>query len=614
MSYQGIILHSITFTGATRPSATVSFKGPIDLIFGASNTGKSYIIKTIDYMLGGKKLKYNEKSVGYDICWLSFELKGVGTFTLSRALKGGDFKLYKGITTEHVQDEFMEELNSQHQSGANVSSFIMNYLGIKDKVIVSKKGNLKKNSLTFRNVIKVALALEKSIYDEDHAPIHTGDSATKTSEEATFRFLMTGMDDSSVISVQSAKDFKTTKESVIQVLEGFEKDTEKRLEMLFDDPRDLSGQFERINAALTSRQQAFNLINHSVRQELQRKNLLIRHIPVLGQRVDEIHLHQKRFNILLEAYDSDIARLRSLEEISFLVGVEQMNCDVCGAAPEHQRIAPIDVGLVGQAALKEIQHIEIKKQDLLLVINELNGELSRVSSELEQANKELKAVEEKINGYSPDIIANQTSLNTLVAARDKINEGLMLIKQKVEIQRKLANIRKERKPQPAKIIFELPDKVAFDFAAIIKEILLEWHFPGKCEVTFDPKTWDIIIDGNPRTSNGKGVRAITHAAYKLAIMLYCRRNNLPHPGFLILDTPLLAYRDPIKTKEPLTLDERELVEVGVAHYFFEHLSSICQIGQFIIMENVELPSGIDKKVNLQIFTGEPDQGRYGLFP
>ena len=74
---------------------------------------------------------------------------------------------------------------------------------------------------------------------------------------------------------------------------------------------------------------------------------------------------------------------------------------------------------------------------------------------------------------------------------------------------------------------------------------------------FEDSTQDIRVDGEDRKDNGKGVRAVMHAAFKVALLIYCQRNDLPHPDFLVLDTPLLTYRDPITSRHGrLTPDEQ----------------------------------------------------------
>jgi hypothetical protein len=78
-------------------------------------------------------------------------------------------------------------------------------------------------------------------------------------------------------------------------------------------------------------------------------------------------------------------------------------------------------------------------------------------------------------------------------------------------------------------------------------------------VSFDEGTYDLRIDGKNRRDNGKGVRAITHAAFKVALLMFCRERGLPHPGLLVLDTPMLTYRDPLRSREgPLGADEQAI--------------------------------------------------------
>jgi hypothetical protein len=110
-----------------------------------------------------------------------------------------------------------------------------------------------------------------------------------------------------------------------------------------------------------------------------------------------------------------------------------------------------------------------------------------------------------------------------------------------------------------------------------------------------------------------GDLGITHAAFKVALLLFCHEHNLPHPGFLILDTPLLAYRDPIHSKQgPLSDDEHVLRNTSLKDFFFEHLSRNGDKGQFVVIENIDLPPGIEGLAHVETFTGDPASDRAGL--
>jgi hypothetical protein len=149
----------------------------------------------------------------------------------------------------------------------------------------------------------------------------------------------------------------------------------------------------------------------------------------------------------------------------------------------------------------------------------------------------------------------------------------------------------------------------------VSKVLTAWQFPGDRHVSFDEETFDLKIDGKRRRDNGKGVRAITHAAFKVALLLHCRERNLPHPGFLVLDTPLLTYRDPLTSKYgELTGDEEEIASMSLKDHFFRHLAAESVGAQFIILENVDPPANIANLAHVEVFHGKRGGGRFGLFP
>ena len=149
----------------------------------------------------------------------------------------------------------------------------------------------------------------------------------------------------------------------------------------------------------------------------------------------------------------------------------------------------------------------------------------------------------------------------------------------------------------------------------MSEVLKAWDFPGDCSVSFDEKKYDVIIDGKLRTNNGKGVRAITHSAFKIALLLLCKEKDLPYPGFLVLDSPLVTYRDPIVNSKDgeLSDDEKELASTNLRELFFKYLSEKTDLGQFLILENVDPPSNILDYANVELFYGNSESGREGLF-
>ncbi|MNF94399.1 hypothetical protein D3C84_771090 [compost metagenome] len=159
-----------------------------------------------------------------------------------------------------------------------------------------------------------------------------------------------------------------------------------------------------------------------------------------------------------------------------------------------------------------------------------------------------------------------------------------------------------------------PDSTTlFKFGETVKDVLTAWHFPDADKVQFDGKTNDITVAGKRRAANGKGVRAILHAAFNVAVIVYCIDNKLPHPGFLVLDTPLLTYREPMASRHgELSEDEAVLKATSLAEHFYKYLASLKNRVQFIVIENSDPPTAIRDLARIETFTGLEGNGRFGL--
>lgn len=153
----------------------------------------------------------------------------------------------------------------------------------------------------------------------------------------------------------------------------------------------------------------------------------------------------------------------------------------------------------------------------------------------------------------------------------------------------------------------------FGFGETIKAVLTAWGFPDADKVQFDTKVYDITVAGKARDANGKGVRAVLHAAFNVAMAIHCIDKGLPHPGFIVLDTPLLTYREPLRSRHgELSEDEKALKASGLAEKFYRHLASLEGKLQIIVLENADPPPMIESLAFIEVFTGVPGNGRYGL--
>jgi DNA repair ATPase RecN len=620
MGMTSLCILQIAFTGQNVQPVSLKFESGLNLVYGASNTGKSFTLKVIDYMLGGTKpLPEFEQREGYEKIWFSFAFSTGETHTLSRSFNGGGFELYDGIVTEISLDNPPKTLGATQNTKItlSLSQFLLEKLDFAGKKL-SKNVTGATEAISFRNVVPVALVDESAIQSEV-SPVESGDPIFRTKERSLFRLLLTGIDDSSIVAVLDAKTFNTSKSVRIEVIQEMLNIVETKLSD-YSDIDNLASQNEKLDSTFERIQSEFDAVQGSIRALLQEKQSLSIHLPKIGQRLVEIKLHLERFATLDNVYVSDIQRLNSLEEAGFLLSLDNAKaCSLCGAPAEAQSHAQDinNIKQIRQSAIVEIEKITNQRDDLKRTISDLNEELSELNKNYPILSSRLDEVERNIIRLTPSANETKLSVREIVLERDEVKEGLSLLEQRNTLLAKLEEFNKLKKPskddQPT---LKTSDSSVHKLSEIVSEVLKAWEFPGKCQVSFDQSTHDLMIDGKLRVNNGKGVRAVTHAAFKVALLIYCKRYDLPHPGFVVLDSPLLTYRDPMKTPNTsrLTEDEEVLAKSSLKIKFFEHLSSLKDLGQFIIFENIDPPINIETLANVQIFSGSATLGRDGLFP
>lgn len=616
-----IIIRHLIFTGPQCEKAKLEFKDGLNLVYGASNTGKSFTLKAIDFMLGGTApLPDIEERAGYDKVLLGFSITGVNDFTLARATSGGPYRLHTGLVTIDDPLAVTQTLapTSKTKLQKSLPQFLLENLGLSGKRIAKNLAGEREN-LSFRDLAAISLVDETSIQSE-RSPVDSElGKLTQTKERSLFRLLVSGIDDSAIIPVVDEKTFATSKAARISVMQELLDSVDARLATDFSERTQLPSQFERLNEALAEIQTEYSAAQQSVRSLISEKRDLSIQILQTAQRGDEIQIHLQRFLQLNLIYESDIARLSTLEEAGFLLVAEHFHsCYVCGAPPEAQvNTENESLDEVRDAALAEVEKIERHRSDLAITVNQLHFELNGINRDLPLLEGRLVDVEKSINLASPKITEIKISLDEILLTRSHVQEGILLVAQSEQYTQRLRDYAELKKPsKDDKPNLVPPGLATHEFAQTVSRVLKAWEFPGDVAVSFDEKSYDLKIDGKLRINNGKGVRAVTHAAFKVALLIFCRERNLPHPGFIVLDTPLLTYRDPIKNPKAgqLTDDEKRLADSSLKTKFFEYLSSISSLGQFIVLENIDPPQGIAELAHVEIFYGASSESRSGFFP
>jgi Rad3-related DNA helicase len=137
----------------------------------------------------------------------------------------------------------------------------------------------------------------------------------------------------------------------------------------------------------------------------------------------------------------------------------------------------------------------------------------------------LDRIETELGILAPRVADEAHALESMIRERERVRLGLMLIEQRDQFLAKRTETEKSKRSKEGKPVLDAAPSPAHQFAQVVSEVLKSWHFPGECHVSFDEKQFDIKIDGKPRVNNGKGVRALTHAAFKIALLIYCHERQ-----------------------------------------------------------------------------------------
>lgn len=612
----GFHLRFLGFFGPQKQPATVSFGPGLNVLYGASNAGKSFIVEAIDFMLGGgQPLRDIPERVGYDLVLLGIETFDGQVFTVWRSMEGGGFRLFEGLHETPPADDVQHKVLGEHHSdknGANLSWFLLSLCGLVGKR-VRRNARGETNSLSFRNIARLMIVNETEITQRT-SPLFDGNPQANTPNLATFRLLLTGTDDSALVANAKREPEELSREAQLQLLDQLLDDFRGQLKELTKTPKELEEQLEKIDASLRQQTAQVNTTESAFQEAAGRRRELRKKLEEGRGRREEVAALLERFTLLDQHYGSDIERLRAIEEGGTLFNVlGSTHCPLCGAAPEHHRTKADchgNIDAVVSAARKEIGKIEVLRSELATTVRELAREAANLDKRIPSVVQELAAISASVDELiAPKLSSLRKFYSDFADKRAEVREALALYATVQDMERRRADLAEGAEAEKVGALAgaEIPTTVADSFAQTVESILTEWRFPEAGRVHFEAKARDLVISGKSRSAFGKGLRAITHAAFTLGLLAFCRARQTPHTGFVVLDSPLLAYREPDG-------EEDDLRGTGLQEKFYAYLQDLPDDRQVIVVENTDPPASITSREQSLMFTKNPHHGRYGLFP
>ena len=612
----GLLLRYLAFFGPDHRPADLSFTPGLNVICGASETGKSFIVESIDFMLGQENpVRDIPERDGYDRIRLAIECPGWPPLTLDRSVEGSNFLAFEELLTDGSPQLEPTTLKWKHSAAREdtLSYALLERTGLTDKVL-RKNAAGKTRSLSFRDMARLCVVTEEEIQGR-RSPLLSGQYTTATGEYSAFKLLLTGTDDSALVAAREESGRRDQDTGKIELLDQMIADLQAELDEEGAEEEELIDQLARLDKTIRTQNEALEAVQKALDAVLERRGVAARELRNRRARIAEIDELVERFRLLDSHYQTDLDRLAAIHESgSLFVHLDQQPCPLCGAVPGDQHLDSECEGnteAVVQAADAEIVKIDHLRRELADTVTSLTTERRELQESLAQCDNEYKASEREFKEIaSPAVSTERASYNDLVSERAEVRFSLDKISRlkRLTVQRaELDAGQPEADGGPSATKTQVSKNVLDEFSQTIEGILQEWHFPNADRVFFAEDKRDIQIAGKYRGSTGKGLRAITHAAVKIGLMEFCRERNLPHPGFVVLDSPLLAYWKPEG-------DDDDLRGTDLKEMFYRYLLGLRKDSQIIIIENEHPPDFVSGEGNVIVFTKNPYQGRYGFFP
>jgi hypothetical protein len=610
MSNFGFTILGLIIIGDSVEPAQIIFTNGLNLVSGVSNTGKSYIRECIDYMLGGgNPPKEIPQSKEYHTIYMEIVDKKGNYYTLARSLKTATtFFLYNSKFSEITDRENHQTLGAKKSPKKNdISSFLMALSGMEDVKV--KKDSLNHTEvLSFRTLSKLFIVKETDIISEE-SPLSPKFDTERTKQSSIFKYLLTGKDDSQLIRSEDPKIVNAQQRARIEVYDKLISELESKLERLLDGSKvqkirekitEINNKIEQVSNVISSSSESIRKLTQFRQETWLQKRLY-------EDRSSEIEGLLNKFNILQQQYTSDLKRLEFTSDGEYLFNqLELVNCPLCGNKLTSHQSQSVCINKKGelvsiqQASEEEIKKIEINLRDLQITIDSLIEEREDVESIIKKSGLIIADTENTITQtLAPQEITKRNELEEL--------QAIYRVFAEVEASEQQLNLLKKAKSE---IEFVKPDanktvsagqalEEKQEFCSTVSNLLGKWNYPNSEIVTFNEQTMDILIDGHPRKSDGKGYRAISYSAFILGLMEYCKNNNLPHTNFVLLDSPLTTFQ--------------EEVTGNVQNALWEDLANNYKDEQIIVLENKIPKNEILEKITFHYFIGNNSNGRSGFY-
>lgn len=595
----------LTYAGSNRPTASVEFDPALTVIYGSSDTGKSFIVESIAYMLGGPQPKPIPEAEGYSQILLGLQLPDGSPITLLRAPGSNTLNLHRSDLRGLVEREPEAQLTATHtaRSKRSLSLFLLEELGLSGTQIRKNDAGATRG-LNLTDLVHLALVTETRMWQALSPVFHSTSASGGTAAKSVMKLVLTGEDDPPIDAGPNPVQRRVNKGKIV-LLDHIVLDLHTKLTS-GENPTELRERLQLLQTTIEAQ-------TRSLREEDAQHRVLVtdrmqaaQERAALEERLTEVHDLLERFGLLERQYRSDLERLAMVGEAGSLLGFFQLGaCVFCGADPEHQKAGhrEQETTQLHAAVQTETAKTEALLTDLLPTMADLRIQLQELGERHSNLLHRLSQLDAAISVTEDRLEPMREHVKELLGARSSVERDLELHQRISELEERRSLLDGEGAVPLTRPAEHIPTRVVSAFDTVLQNTLDSWHVPAVEFPEYDQIDAEIRAGGRDRSGRGKGVRSVLHSAFTAALARYCLANSTPHPGFIVLDSPVVTYREPVGEDISITSD--------VVTHFYRDMAEFPR--QAIIIENGDPPAEVLERARVYQFTAG-GSGRAGFFP
>ncbi|MFF1932016.1 hypothetical protein [Streptomyces sp. NPDC058228] len=581
------------------------------MIYGASDTGKSFVTEAIDYMFGARKLNLIPEAEGYSQILLGVELPDGSVITLMRGPSSARVKVYNEDLRDLVYRAPDLDLSAQHhaKNSKNLSRFLLDRIGL-DGALISTNDTGGTKFLGFRDLLHLCLISETRMVSKVPPVLRTVGTSGQTAHKSVIKLLLTGAGEPAADTRPTAGQRRVHK-GKISLLDTLILDLQGQLDPHGRNEGELTEQLRRILTQQDTGAASLREVTGRHAEAVARRAGLSVTLSQHDQRLAEVGDLLGRFGLLRSQYESDLARLAMVNEAGSLLGYFRTGtCVFCGAAPEHQTAGHDQQETTALHAAVDAESTKTEQllADLHLTIDDLQMQRLEIAEQRTGTQVAAETADQKIAALEIELQPLQNEAAELMTARSKVERELGLHARVQELEDVKAGLVADGAQPGGRPSGSIPAATLAKFDRAIEHTLESWRVRMHGGVFYDQYTAEMTVGDRARAGHGKGMRAVLHAAFAVSLADYTLQKEHSHPGFVILDSPLVTYRQP----GVRTTDDADLPDSVMDHFYRDLFNRFT--GQAIVIENGDPPIDIVEQAKVYMFSRDRRDHRFGFFP